>query len=131
MIDVFMNPFAADACMNPLWPVVKSFMTTSNACCPGSPGTGASNMCTRTLSPGFINSVSPFGVALWMLASCGLGGPAGIPFLWMNAKFSGSSHCGLHWTKFCVHSRLSIVSAEHQWVSSQPLPSTHGGKPGG
>jgi len=29
-----MKPFAADAIMNPLRPVVKSLILTSNACCP-------------------------------------------------------------------------------------------------
>ena len=41
-------------------------------------------------SPGFISRVRPFGVKLDWFASCGLGGPVGTPFVWMNAKFVGS-----------------------------------------
>ena len=32
---VFMNPFAAEAIIVPLWPVVRSCSRTSNACPPG------------------------------------------------------------------------------------------------
>ena len=49
----------------------------------------------------------------------------------MKPKLTGSSQLPLHWAKPSVHSRLSIVSAAHQWVSSQPLESMNGGKPGG
>ena len=131
VIEVFMNPLAADACMKPDWPVVKSVTLTSKALAPPPPGTGASNMCTWILSPGFISNVFAFGVLVARFASWGLGGPAGTPLVWMKAKLTGSSQPALQVAKFCVHSRLSIVSAEHQWVLSQEMPSANGANPGG
>ena len=60
-------------------------------------------------------------------AFCGAGGPAGTPFFWMKAKLTGSSQYVLHCAKPVVHSRLSMVSAAHQCVSSQLALSTNGG----
>src|SRR5215471_6555260 len=85
---VFMKPLAAEATMNPLCPVVRSLIRTSNACCP--PPMLASHMWVRTRSPGFISSVWLLGVNVARVESCGLGGPAGTPFRWMKAKFTGS-----------------------------------------
>ena len=58
--DVEAKPFAADACIEPDWPVVRSVITTLKAWPP--PGAGASNMCTVIRSPGLISSVWRFGV---------------------------------------------------------------------
>ena len=63
-------------------------------------------------------------------ASCGDGGPVGTPFRWMKPKLTGSSQLLLHITKPVVHSRLSMVSAAHHYVSLQPSLSTNGGLPG-
>ncbi len=83
------------------------------------------------VSPGLISSVSRFGVTVARSDSCGLGGPEGTPLCWMNAKFAGSSQSGLQNEPSAVHSRLSIVSAEHQCVLSQLMLSTNGANPGG
>src|ERR1019366_410120 len=130
-IEVFWKPLTAEACMKPLCPVVKSVTITLKALVPLSPGTGASSSRTVTRSPGFISSVCEFGVNVCRSVSCGLGGPAGTPSFWMKAKLTGSSHWVLHFAKPSVHSRLSIVSAEHQWLLSQLTPSANGAKPGG
>src|SRR5215470_8218551 len=45
------------------------------------------------------------------LARCGLGGPVGTPFVWMNAKLIGSMQLLLHTLKSAWHSSESIVSA--------------------
>ena len=124
---VFMNPFAADAIMNPLRPVVVSVSRTSNAC---PPAIFASNMWITIRSPWFIMSVLPLGVYVRRLESCGLGGPSGIPSVWMNAKFTGSMQLSLH-VPAALHATLSMVSAEHQWELSQLIESENGAKPGG
>src|SRR5690242_10209228 len=56
---VFMNPFAAEAIMKPLCPVVMSVSRTSNA---WPPGTFASYMWMATRSPWFIRNVLELGV---------------------------------------------------------------------
>src|SRR6202044_877980 len=84
-----------------------------------------------TWSPGFMSSVCELGVKVAVFASCGLGAPVGTPLFWMNAKFTGSSQFALHVANPSVHSRLSMVSAAHQCVVSQPELSTKGGSPGG
>ena len=130
LIEVFWKPLAAEACMKPLWCVVRSSMTTSKALPP--PGAGASYMWKATVSPGFMSSVSLFGVAVVAPAeSCGAGGPVGTPFRWMKAKLTGSSQLLLQLAYPGVHSRLSMLSAAHQCVSSQLVLSTKGGSPGG
>lgn len=96
-MDVFSNPFFADACMKPDCPVVRSSITTFKALWPRSPGTGASWMWTLTLSPGFMSNVSAFGTDEARSAVCGLGGPGGTPSVWMNEKLTGSSQFALHW----------------------------------
>ncbi len=88
-------------------------------------------MCTVILSPGFMSNVSAFGVSVATSDSCGLGGPVGTPLVWIHAKLTGSSQLLLHCANWNVHSRLSIVSAAHQWLSSQLVESTNGGMPGG
>jgi hypothetical protein len=84
-----MKPLAAEATMKPLCPVVRSLIWTLNARFP--PPMFASHMWVRITSPGFIISVWLFGVTVDRSESCGLGGPAGTPFRWMKAKFTGSS----------------------------------------
>src|SRR5215467_8440257 len=111
---VAMKPLAADACMNPLCPVVRSLIDVSRAFWPLCPGTGASQMWITRWSPGFIISVWPFGVMVARSASCGLGGPAGTPLVWMKAKFVGSMQLVLQLTKFTVHSRSLMCSEAHQ-----------------
>ncbi len=123
-----MNPFAAEAIMKPDWPVVRSFSLASKAWPP--PRSGASNMCTTIVSPGFIISVREFGVSLARSDSCGLGGPVGTPSRWMKAKLTGSKQLSLQVEPSVPHSRLSMVSAEHQWVLSQLMASANGAKPG-
>jgi len=83
-------------------------------------------------SPGFISSVFLFGVSVLALLFCGLGGPAGTPFVAMKAKLTGSTQLLLHEPDpLPVHSRLSMVSAEHQCELSQLMLSANGAKPGG
>ena len=124
---VFMNPFAPDAIMNPLRPLVRSVSRISSA---WPPATLASNMWMTTLSPWFISRVFPFGVNVARFDSCGLGGPAGTPFLWMNAKLTGSMQLSLQ-LPAASQATLSMVSAEHQWVLSQLIESSNGANPGG
>jgi len=128
-IEVLAKPLAADACIQPLVCSVRSSMVTLNAFPP--PGAAASAMWMTTSSPGFMSSVCELGVKLATVASCGLGAPVGTPLVWMNAKFTGSSQSALHVANPAVHSRLSMVSAAHQCVVSQPELSTKGGSPGG
>ena len=105
---VFMKPLVAEATMNPLCPVVRSLICTLNACCP--PPMLASHMWVRTTSPGFISSVCLFGVIVARLESCGLGGPAGLPFRCMKAKFTGSRQLKFRCPAL-LPSRESMVSA--------------------
>ena len=84
----------------------------------------------RTMSPGFIISVWLFGVTVDRLESCGLGGPAGTPFRWMKAKFTGSMQL-LFICRALSASSESMLSAAHQWVLSQLTESANGAKPGG
>ena len=77
-----------------------------------------------------IRNVWPFGVNVDRSASCGLGGPGGTPFRWMNAKFTGSMQLLLQ-VPPASHSTLSMLSAEHQWVLSQLMESENGANPGG
>src|SRR5215472_8175404 len=124
---VFRNPFLAEAIMKPLRPVVRSVSFASSA---RPPGILASHRWTVILSPGFISRVRPFGVNVARSDFCGPGGPAGTPLVWMKAKLVGSGQLKLQvWLIW--HSRLSMVSAEHQWVLSQPMLSTNGAMPGG
>ena len=88
-------------------------------------------MWMTSLSPGFIRSVWEFGVAVAVVASCGLGGPVGTPFVWMNAKFVGSSQLLLQLANPSVHSRSLMCSDAHQCVLSHEIESTNGAKPGG
>src|ERR1022692_2629624 len=126
---VFMNPLAADAIMKPLFPVVRSVSLASSAC---PPRIVASNIWIVTLSPGFISRVRALGVSVARSLSCGLGGPVGTPLVWMKPKFTGSGQLLLHGPEpLPTHSRLSIVSAEHQWVASQLVASANGANPGG
>ena len=124
---VFMKPLAAEAIMKPLCPVVKSVSLASSA---WPPGIFALNRLSLITSPGFISRVCAFGVTVVRSLSCGLGGPAGTPLVWMKPKLTGSVQSGLQ-VPSAAHSRLSMVSAEHQWVLSQLMLSAKGAKPGG
>src|SRR5215469_15319000 len=128
---VAMNPFLAEACMKPDWPVVRSLMVNFRALWPVSPGTAASDMWITRWSPEFISSVLALGVFVALFASCGLGGPVGTPLVWMNAKFVGSMQLLLQLAKFVVHSASLIWSDAHQWVLSQLTLSMNGAIPGG
>src|SRR5215469_4627948 len=124
-IDVFMNPFLAEASMNPVRPVLRSRTWVSSA-----PALRLSKRWIWSLSPGFISSVRWFGVTVLRLAFCGLGGPVGTPLVWMNAKLTGSTQLLLQVPER-VHSSESIVSAAHQWALSQLMPFADGANPGG
>src|SRR6516164_9469176 len=124
-IEVFMKPFFAEASMNPVFPVLRSRTSVSSA-----PAFLLSKMWMASLSPGFISRVVWFGVTVFRLARCGLGGPVGTPFVWMKAKLIGSTQLLLQVPE-AVHSSESIVSAAHQWLLLQLMPSTNGANPGG
>src|SRR6516164_3391888 len=128
---VAIKPLAADACMNPLWPEVRSRIDVSRALWPVSPGTGASQMWITRRSPGFIIRVFLFGVLVARSAFCGLGGPFGTPLVWMKAKFVGSAQLLLQLAKFTVHSRSLMCSDAHQNLLLQLMLSTNGAAPGG
>ena len=125
---VFMKPLVAEAIMKPLCPVVRSLIWTLNARFP--PPMLASHMWVRTMSPGFIISVWLLGVSVERSESCGLGGPAGTPFRWMKAKFTGSSQFVFRCPALLASSE-SMVSAAHQCVLLQLTESANGAKPGG
>src|ERR1035438_1174690 len=128
---VFLKPFAAEAIMKPLCPVDQSVSRASSA---WPPGILALNIRTVIRSPGFISSVCRFGVTVRKLDSCGLGGPVGTPLVCTKPKLTGSMHLLLQEfgaIPFPVHSRLSMVSAEHQCVLSQLMLSAKGANPGG
>ena len=55
----------------------------------------------------------------------------GTPFVWMNAKFVGSSQLVLQLANPSVHSRSLMCSDAHQWVLSHEIESANGAKPGG
>src|SRR6266576_1277996 len=113
-IEVFMNPFLAEASMNPVFPVLRSRTWVSSA-----PAFLLSKMWMLSLSPGFISRVLWFGVTVLRVPFCGLGGPVGTPFVWMNAKLIGSTQLLLHTPNPAWHSSESIVSAAHQCELSQ------------
>src|SRR5215467_2278255 len=124
-IEVFMKPFLAEASMNPVFPVLRSRTWVSRA-----PALLLSKMWMASLSPGFISRVRWFGVTVLRLARCGLGGPVGTPFVWMNAKLIGSMQLLLQAPE-TVHSSEAMVSAAHQCELSQLRPSANGANPGG
>src|SRR5260370_8787320 len=103
-------------------------MTASNALRP--PDSGASDMCTLIVSPGFMSSVFPLGTKVVRLANCGDGGPVGTPFFWMKAKLTGSWQAALAFV-VGVPVKLSMFSAAHQCVASQLSLSAKGALPGG
>src|ERR1700747_1649803 len=125
-IEVFMKPFLAEASMNPVFPVLRSRTCVSRA-----PALLLSKMWMASLSPGFISRVRWFGVTVFRWERCGLGGPVGTPFVWMNAKLTGSTQLLLQTLKSAWHSSESIVSAAHQCELSQLHASANGAKPGG
>src|SRR6266480_232773 len=125
-IEVFMKPFLAEASMNPVFPVLISRTRVSSA-----PAFLLSKMWMSSLSPGFISRVLWFGVTVFRLERCGLGGPVGTPFVWMNAKLTGSTQLLLQTLKSAWHSSESMVSAAHQCELSQLRASENGANPGG
>src|SRR5258708_24652030 len=116
---VFMKPLAALATMNPEWPVLRSLIRVRKPA-------AVSLIVTWSTSPPFIFRVCAFGKNVLTSVRCGLGGPAGTPFICRNAKLTGSMQLLLHVTKPNVHDRLSIVSAAHHFVGSQLTLSMHG-----
>src|SRR5258708_17313887 len=78
-----MNPLASLATMKPVCPVVRSVTEVKNPA-------GVSWRVADTLSPGFIFSVWALGAKLASFKSCGLGGPAGQPAGWGEAKVTGA-----------------------------------------
>ena len=125
---VWVNWFAADAVMKPVWPLVWSVITSRNACRPEP--SAASNKWTEIRSPELINRVLRFGVKVRRFICCGFGGPVGLPSSWTNAKFSGSTQL-LFSTPPPVASNSNVNNAAHQCVLSQLPASTIGAKPGG
>src|SRR5579859_6426056 len=128
---VFMKALAAEAVMKSLCPVDRSVSCVSKA---WPPGMVASNMRTLIRSPGFIIRVCRLGVNEVPSLSSGLGGPVGTPLVWTKAKLTGSVQFWLHpvgANPLPEHSRLSMLSAEHQCASSQLMLSVKGAKPGG
>ncbi len=70
------------------------------------------------------------GVNVRTFARCGLGGPVGSPFVWMNAKFTGSVQFGLH-VPDESHASPNVSRAAHQCALSQLCESMIGAYPGG
>src|SRR5580704_11684785 len=97
----------------------------------GTPGAAASTMWIWSLSPGFISRVWAFGSADALVISCGLGGPVGTPFVWMNAKLVVSLQLLLQLTKLNVHSASLMCSDAHHCVLLQLTFSMNGASPGG
>src|ERR1051326_218263 len=71
---VSVNPFAALACMNPLWPVVRSAILVVKP-------PGGSLIDSLITSPGFILSVLALPSIVLVLGSCGAGEPGGMPLV--------------------------------------------------
>lgn len=69
---VSVKPFLALATMNPVLPVVRSSTVVVSP-------DGGSVTETLSMSPALISSVCALGMLLALSASCGLGGPAGMP----------------------------------------------------
>ena len=115
--------------MNPLRPVVRS--VSSGLQRMPAPAILASNRWTVILSPGFISRVCALGVKVASVAQ-------------LRARRARRYAVGLDEAEvdrldavvvagpdpLPVHSRLSMVSAEHQWVLSQLMLSTNGAKTG-
>src|SRR6516165_10564575 len=78
------NPLAALAVMDPVWPVVASWMTVCSPC-------AVSCMRTVRLSPEFMNrSLAGSGVNVAVVESTGFGGAWATPFLVTKAKLKYS-----------------------------------------
>src|SRR5437016_4838814 len=97
---------------------------------------GVSNMCRASTSPEFMNRSLAASTLNRALLS-GLAAVVALPFLVMNAKFTGSTPAVL-WQAalFCAPvfefcDRLSMFSAAHHRVGSQLTPAGHGTQPGG
>src|SRR6516164_681379 len=131
------NPLALLAVMDPLCLVVRSLMTTRNPF-------EVSRKPTFRLSPEFMNrSLALFGVNVARVDWTGLAGAWETPFLVMKAKLTYSMPVLAAHVGFCKvpatgsSDRLSMFSAAHHLVGSQPLAPTataqvgHGTQPGG
>src|ERR1700722_2190374 len=119
-----MNPLAELAVMNPDCPVVRSLIRAVN------PALG-SVIASLITSPELISRVCAFGVSVATSASCGLGGPAGLPLRCRKAKLTGSSQAVLRPLNPNAASRLSMVIAAHHFVELQLMLSSNGVMPGG
>ena len=91
---------------------------------------GGSLINSLSTSPGFILRVLALPRNVAVFGSCGAGGPGGTPLVCRKEKFTGSSQPVLQEAKLNVHSRLSMVSAEHHCVLLQLSPSMNGVNPG-
>src|SRR5258708_1944399 len=118
------NPLAALAVMDPVCPLVRSWMTASSPF-------GVSWRDTLRLSPDFMNrSLARFGVNVAVVESTGFAGAVERPFLVMNAKLTYSRPVLAAQVAFWVvpltgsSERLNMFSAAHHLVGSQPLAPT-------
>src|SRR5579859_1511704 len=119
------NPLALLAVIDPLWPVVRSLMTTRRPF-------GVSPKETFRWSPGFMNrSLVGLGVNVPPIVDCsGFAGPVDLPFLVMKAKLRYSTPAFawqvglLSWLVTGFSERLSMFSAAHHLCGSQELAPT-------
>ncbi len=119
---IWPNPLAADAVIEPVWPLLRSTSTARRPC-------EVSCILTLMRSPGRMNSTSGLvGLPDVAGSNCsGLGGPIGLPDRVRNAKFTYSvppriwlRHVGLISVPLIGSSdRLSMVIAAHQALGSQ------------
>src|SRR5450755_46596 len=118
------KPLAALAAIDPVCPVVLSLMTTFRPF-------GVSFSDTPSRSPEFMNrSLAGSGVNGARVESTGFAGAWATPFLVMKAKLTYSRPARLAQVAFWVvpltgsSDRLSMFSAAHHLVGSQPLAPT-------
>ena len=127
------------------WPNWLATLAVIEPCCPEDRSTMSTRKpslvsCILTMrsSPEFMNrSVAGFGVNVAFVDSNGSAGACDLPFLVMNAKFTGSipalaRQSALLLTPwFWSSDRLSTLSAAHHFVASQEVPGGHATQPGG
>src|SRR5215472_13328874 len=131
---IWPNPLAADAVIEPVWPVLRSTSTARRPC-------EVSCRLTLMWSPARMNStLGLVGLPEVRGLNCsGLGGPIGLPECVRKAKFTYSVpprispvHVGLSVVPLTGSSdRLSIVIAAHHCRGSQLEPSNCFSQPGG
>ena len=111
--------------MDPLWPVLRSLMTTRRPF-------AVSPKDTFRWSPGFMNrSLAALGVNVPPIVDCsGFAGPVDWPFLVMKAKLRYSNPALARqfalfaWLVTGFSERLSMFSAAHHMCGSQELAPT-------